>query len=72
MAQTKGISETARYYKTTRNTVRKWLVRYNQQGLTGLTNRKRIPKHIPHKTPKVIEDKIIELRKTHPAWGRNG
>lgn len=69
MAQTKGISETARYYKTTRNTVRKWLVRYNQQGLRGLTNRKRIPKHIPHKTPKAIEDKIIELRKTHPAWG---
>ncbi|MCX7785945.1 MAG: helix-turn-helix domain-containing protein [candidate division WOR-3 bacterium] len=69
MAQAKGISETARYYKTTRNTVRKWLNRYTQQGLNGLTNRKRTPKHIPHKTPKTIEEKIIELRKSHPAWG---
>ncbi|MCX8014555.1 MAG: helix-turn-helix domain-containing protein, partial [candidate division WOR-3 bacterium] len=69
MAQAKSISETARYYKTTRNTVRKWLNRYTQQGLNGLTNRKRTPKHIPHKTPKAIEEKIIELRKSHPAWG---
>lgn len=69
MAQDKGISAAARYYRTTRNTVRKWLTRYHQQGLSGLANRKRIPKHIPHKTPKAIEDRIIELRKTHPAWG---
>jgi len=69
LALDKGISESARYYKTTRNTVRKWITRYNQEGLSGLENRKRIPKHIPHKTPKLIEDKVIELRKTHPAWG---
>jgi len=30
---------------------------------------KRAQKHIPHKTPKDIENRVIELRKTHPAWG---
>ncbi|MGQ9853525.1 MAG: hypothetical protein ACUVTG_09010 [Candidatus Oleimicrobiaceae bacterium] len=29
----------------------------------------RAPTHIPHKTPKEIENRVIELRKTHPAWG---
>jgi len=69
LALDKGISESARYYKTTRKTVRKWTMRYKSEGLSGLEDRKRIPKHIPHKAPKPIEDKVIELRKTHPAWG---
>ena len=69
MAQNKGISKTARYYKTTRNTVRKWVSRYKEEGLSGLEDRKRIPKQIPHKTPRPIEERVIELRKAHPAWG---
>lgn len=63
------ISEAARRYKTTRPTVRKWVTRYKKEGLKGLVGRKRTPKHIPHKTPKEVEERIIELRKTHPAWG---
>lgn len=64
-----GINQTAREFKTTRVTVRKWVRRYKEKGLRGLEEHSRAPKHIPHKTPKEIEDKVIELRRTHPAWG---
>jgi len=36
-----GISQTAREYKTTRNTVRKWRERYRQKGLRGFEDRLR-------------------------------
>jgi transposase len=68
-AEKNGISKTARDYRTTRLTVRKWIKRYNKEGLTGLKDKSRAPHHIPHKTPKEIEQRVIELRKTHPAWG---
>ena len=64
-----GISQTAREYRTTRNTVRKWKERYRQEGLRGLEDRSRAPQRIPHKTPKELEDKVIKLRESHPAWG---
>lgn len=69
LAKEKGISFAARQYKTTRNTVRKWVNRYKEKGLKGLEDRSRAPKHIPHKTPKKIEKRVIKLRKEHPAWG---
>jgi len=64
-----GISQTAREYRTTRKTVRKWVNRYEKKGLEGLKNESRAPLHIPHKTPKKLEERVIELRKTHPSWG---
>lgn len=64
-----GISETAKEFKTTRLTVRKWVKRYREKGLRGLEEHSRAPKHIPHKTPKEIEERVIELRCIHRAWG---
>ncbi|MDI6703349.1 MAG: helix-turn-helix domain-containing protein, partial [bacterium] len=69
LAEEKGISWAARVYGTTRKTVRKWIARYNQNGLEGLKDRKKIPKTIPHKMDKEDEKCIVELRKTHPSWG---
>jgi len=65
----KGISKAASAFGTTRKTVRKWVKRYRAEGLTGLNNRSKTPKHIPHKTPKEIEEYVIELREKHPSWG---
>ena len=64
-----SISEAARYYGTTRKTVRKWVKRYDLYGLRGLKDQKRIPQHIPHKMKQEDEIRIIELRKRHPSWG---
>ena len=64
-----SISEAARYYNTTRKTVRKWLRRFEQEGLEGLKDKSRAPNYIPHKMDECKEDMIVSLRKDHPGWG---
>ena len=64
-----NISEAARYYGTIRKTVRKWMRRYQQEGLVGLKDKKRTPQHIPHKLSKEEEAKVIALRQRYPSWG---
>jgi len=71
LAKNKGISEAARVYETTRNTIRKWLKRYEKEGLKGLKDKPRIPKFIPHKISIDEERKIIKLRKRLPKWGQD-
>ena len=68
-AKETSISEAARYYGTTRKTVRKLVRNYERYGLVGLEDRKRVPKHIPHKMKEEDELSIVELRKRHPSWG---
>jgi len=64
-----NISEAARYYGTTRKTVRKWAKRYEIEGLRGLKDRKKIPKRIPHRMRKDDEKLSVKLREEHPGWG---
>jgi len=64
-----GISETARVYNTTRKTVRKWRDRYLEKGFEGLKDQSRAPNYIPHKMTEKEEQKILELRSIHKAWG---
>ena len=68
-AKQTSISEAARFYQTTRSTVRKWLERFEKYGLNGLKDRPKIPKHIPHKMKAEDEERIISLRQKHPRWG---
>ena len=35
----------------------------------GLADRSRAPQRIPHKTAKEVETRVIELRRSYPAWG---
>ncbi len=58
-----GIKATARFYKTTVRTVRKWLRRYEEHGISGLHELSRKPKHSPNKCPDEFEQKVVELRK---------
>jgi transposase InsO family protein len=46
-----------------------WLNRYRQQGLLGLAERSRRPRHIPRLTPVELEELIVELRSRYPDWG---
>jgi len=64
-----GKSQAAKEYKTTRKTVRKWVVRFKEGGLEGLKDKRKAPKHIPHKLKLEDEARIVELRQKHPSWG---
>lgn len=58
-----GIRPTMRRWKCSRNTVRKWLRRYEAEGLQGLKERSHAPKTCPHKVDGKQAQKIIKLRK---------
>jgi len=55
-----GISRKAGY---------KWIKRYLSEGVEGLSDRSRRPKTSPTKTPDEVEEKVLGIRKNHPAWG---
>ena len=50
----KGIKLTARRYNMSKNTVRLWLRRFQEEGNDGLLDRRSGPNHIPHKTAKEL------------------
>ena len=65
----KGIKPTARRFDMSKNTVRKWIRRFQKEGNDGLIDRRNGPNFIPHKTPKSEEENIVKIRKIAPCYG---
>jgi len=57
-----GIKSAAREFSCSRNTVRKWLRRYQKDGLDGIRNKSRKPLVSPNKIPPDEEQYIVDLR----------
>jgi len=68
-ARLRGIKPTAQLFATTVPTVRKWLRRYLQRGLSGLVEQSRARLQQPQKTPPAMEAQFVQLRKTLPTFG---
>ena len=64
-----SVTEVARRYGVTRQTVHGWLRKYANEGFSALVDRPSKPEHCPHQMPAVIEARIVEMRRAHPAWG---
>ncbi|MDR1453602.1 MAG: helix-turn-helix domain-containing protein, partial [Candidatus Margulisbacteria bacterium] len=58
-----GLKPTARLFKCSIWTVRKWRRRYEKVGITGLTEISRRPHRMPNKCSEEFEEYIINLRK---------
>jgi len=67
-ARETSITESTRYFRTTRKTVRKWIVRFEEEGYLGLADRSRAPHTCPHKSTKAVEKRVLKLREEVP-WG---
>jgi transposase InsO family protein len=48
-----------------RATVYKWLRRFREEGPAGLEDRPSRPARCPHRTPRQVEARILECRRTH-------
>jgi hypothetical protein len=68
-AMKKGVKPTARLFRTSAPSVRKWRDRFQRQGLSGLQELSRAPHSCPHKLSKEDEDFIVKLRKRLPGYG---
>ncbi|MER5325168.1 helix-turn-helix domain-containing protein [Streptosporangium roseum] len=62
-------TEVARRFGVSRQTVHRWLSRYRDQGLDGLSDRSSRPHTSPTRIPAAVKALICELRRTHPRWG---
>jgi len=57
-----SISDLCREFGVSRKTGHKWLARFEEGRYSSLADRSRRPKGQPNKTPKAIEDQVVELR----------
>jgi len=63
------VTEVAERYGVSRQTVHTWLLRYRQEGITGLEDRSHQVHNHPWRIPAEVEEVICELRRGHPKWG---
>ncbi|MEM3658250.1 MAG: helix-turn-helix domain-containing protein [Candidatus Hadarchaeum sp.] len=67
--RTGSISQTAHLWGTSRALVRKWVRRYQEEGLAGLRDCSRRPRRSPRRTPPEVEAKVYAARK-RTGYGR--
>jgi transposase InsO family protein len=63
------VSAAARLYGVSRQTVRLWVKRSQDETFSDLRELSRRPVKIPRATDSQIEDKILELKAAKPLWG---
>ena len=56
-------------YGISEKTGHKWLTRFKQAGIPGLSDRSHAPHEAPHKISGMVRREILSLREKHPTWG---
>jgi len=67
-ARQHGIQKAAREFRPTVRTVRKWLRRYQAQGLKGREELSRAPHRGPHKVQGQVAQQVLALRRQLPTF----
>lgn len=68
-AQQNGIKPAMRHFKTSRNTVRKWLRRWQESGYEGLQDFSRRPHSSPNEVPEDEKEMLVKLKETYKRMG---
>ena len=63
------VSQAAEKTGVARQTLHRWLARYEAQGLEGLVDRSHRPVSCPHQMPAAVEAALLELRRSRPSRG---
>jgi transposase len=63
------ITEAAQTYGVSRQSLYRWMARYEEGGLEALAERSHRPRSCPHQIEATLEERIITMRRSHPAWG---
>jgi putative transposase len=64
-----SMTELCTRFGISRKTGYKWLGRYVQEGLSGLQEKPRVPRHCPHRIAPDIAAVLLEAKCLHPNWG---
>ena len=63
------VVEVASRFGVSRQTVHRWLGRYEREGLAGLVDRSHRPPRCSHQMDSAVEVWVLEARRRHPDWG---
>jgi len=71
LACVKGCNLTllCRRFGISRKTAYKWLARYRSEGAGALEDQSRRPHRSPRRLEAPMQQRVIDLRRQHPAWG---
>src|SRR4029450_6160135 len=58
-----------RRFGVSRKSGYKWLGRYREEGVAGLADRSRAPRHHPQEVSAELAERCLEVRRAHPTWG---
>lgn len=64
-----SFASVCRQFGVSRRVGYKWLGRYLEEGVEGLAERSRAPRHHPHAIADEIMERCLEVRRAHPTWG---
>jgi transposase len=64
-----SMTELCTRFGISRKTGYKWLGRYSQEGLSGLREKRRVPRHCPHRIAPEVAAMLWEAKRLHPTWG---
>ncbi len=64
-----SVTEIAAKFNVTRQTVYRWLAKYEAGGLEALADESHRPHHVPHQMDGAIEVRVLDLRRRHHLWG---
>ena len=62
-------AEICRIFGVSDRTLRRWCRYYREEGIEGLRNESRRPHHSPNRIHGNLVNRILHLRRQHPAWG---
>jgi transposase InsO family protein len=69
LADGRTVGQVASEWGVCRQTMHRWLARYESEGLEGLGNRSSRPEHSPQQIPPEVEAMVLEMRRAHAYWG---
>ena len=64
-----SVTDMSKVYGVSRNTIYKWVARYETEGPEGLEDRSRAAQAHPNATAPEIVEAILAAKMSHPKWG---
>ena len=68
-AEEEGMAALCRRFGVNRRSGYKWRERYRSEGVAGLVDRSRAPRHHPQAMSAAIAERCLAVRRAHPTWG---
>jgi transposase InsO family protein len=64
-----SVGEVATAFGVSRQSIYRWMQRYEAGGLEALADGSHRPRNCPHQLDGTLEAAVLEMRRVHPAWG---